>query len=128
MDLNEYHGIIINQSQKNKSIFKKLKIIGKKKVFFGLVVLFKISVNKENLNDIIKSIQENMASNLFILKQEYYAHFYRKNELIIVFKNRVFYVTTDKNTWKEAIDYGKSLNIIEKQLDFTPNKIEDEKY
>ncbi len=128
MNSNDYHGIIINQSQKNKSIFKKLKIIGRKKVLFGLVILYKISVESDSLNELIKSVRENMASRLFILKQEYYAHFYRNNELIIVFKDKVFNVTTDKNAWREAIEFGKSLNIIEKQLDFTPNKVEDETY
>ena len=128
MNSNGYHGIIIRQSQKNKSIFKKLKIIGRKKVFFGLAVLYKISVEIDKLNEVIKSIQVNMASRLFILKQEYYVHFYRNHELIIVFKDKVFNVTTDKSTWKEAVEYGRSLGIIEKQLDFTPDKVEDETY
>lgn len=124
----DYHGIIMNHSQKDKSIFEKLNVIGKKNVFLGLVVFYKIKVDEDALNHTIKIIQENMASKLFFKKQEYYAHFYRNDELIIVFRNKIFNVTPDKNTWLDVVEYGKSLKITEKQLDFIPNRIENETY
>ena len=34
-DDKEYHGIIINLSQRDKSIFKTIEIIGKRKLLFG---------------------------------------------------------------------------------------------
>ena len=128
MNNKDYHGILIKQSQRNKFIFKQMNIIGKKKVFFGFVVLYKISASPEKLDDLIQSIQENMAKRMLFAFQEFYAHFYRDSELIVVFRDKVFHMTTEKSSWEDAIAYGKSLGIIEKQLDFTPNRIEDETY
>ncbi|MGA2141408.1 MAG: hypothetical protein ABSG94_03200 [Brevinematales bacterium] len=126
--MGDYHGIIINRSQKNRSIFKEMDIIGKKNILGGIIVLYKVSVSENNLQDIIKKIRKNMSCRLLFKRQEFYAHFYRGNELIIVYKNKVFNAAVDQRTWKEAIEYGKSLGIIEKQLDFKPNRIEDETY
>lgn len=61
-------------------------------------------------------------------RQEFYAHFYRNDELIIVFRDRVFRITPDKATWGEAREHGRQLGIIEKQLDFIPNRFMDEIY
>jgi hypothetical protein len=69
-----------------------------------------------------------MARKILFLKQEFYAHFYRDNGIIIVFKEKIFNVTVDKNTWKAAINYGKTININEKQLYFIPNRFEDEEF
>ena len=59
-----------------------------------------------------------MVTHIAFVKQEFYVHFYCENELIVVFKEKVFHITTDKITWTEAIAYGRSLGIREKQLDF----------
>ena len=63
-----------------------------------------------------------------MVEENFYFHFYRNNELIVVFNTKIFRVTTNENTWKELIEYGKSLGIIEEQLDFKPYKIEDEEW
>jgi hypothetical protein len=69
-----------------------------------------------------------MSNKLLFLPQEYYAHFYRGRELIIVYRDRVFRVTTDPATWKAAIEHGRELGIAERQLDFSPHRVEDERY
>jgi hypothetical protein len=58
----------------------------------------------------------------------FYFHFYKGDDLIIIFKERIFRVKTDMATWKEVIEYGKTLNIPAKQLDFYPCRVEDETY
>ena len=123
-----YHGIIINISQKNKSLISNLNVIGKKKSIFGIITIYKIEVKQNEINNIIIKIQENMVNKILFLKQEFYAHFYRNNEMIIVFREKIFTVTLDKNTWEEAINYGRKINIKEKQLDFIPNRFEDEEF
>jgi hypothetical protein len=127
-DHNEYHGIIINLSQKDKSIFDKLEIIGKKRVLLGLITLYKINAKEDDINDVIREIQHNMSERLLCKRQEYYAHFYRNNELIIVYRNKIFKISPDKKTWSDSIRYGTQLHIAEKQLDFKPNRFEDETY
>jgi hypothetical protein len=124
----EYHGIIISQSQHDRSIFNKLEIIGKRKSLFGLLTLYKIRVKPEKIDLTIKLLQSNMASRLFLIKQEFYFHFYRDNELIVVFRDSIFKISPDKSTWNDAIAHGRSLKIADKQLDFTPNTFESETY
>ena len=124
----EYHGIVLNISQKDKSIFNRLQVIGKKKALMGLITFYKIKIDSHQIDDVIRNIQSNMARNFGPIKQEFYAHFYRNNELIIAYKDKLFNVTTDRTTWAKAISHGRSLNIMEKQLDFTPCKFEDETY
>ena len=117
--MENYHGIIVNVSQKDKSIFDRLKILGEKKLWSW--ILYKVEIKPKELKKRIKELQENMT-------EGFYFHFYRNNELIVVFNKKVFYAKTDKSTWNEIIEYGKSLKIPEKQLDFFPCKEEDEKY
>jgi hypothetical protein len=124
----EYHGIIINLSQKNKSIFNTLEIIGRKKLFFGLLTIYKVKVTPDKIDRVINEFQSNMSCRIAFKKQEFYLHFYRENELIIVFKDKIFNISPDKSTWSDAIAYGRQLKIADSQLDFFPNKFEDEEF
>lgn len=117
--MDNYHGIIVDVSQEDKEIFNDLRVIGKKKAWGW--ILYKISVESKEIDIVLKKLQENM-------KKGFYFHLYKDEELIVVFKNKIFRVKTDKSTWNEIIKYGKLLNIPEKQLDFFPCKIEDERY
>jgi len=118
--MEEYHGIIVDVSQKDKSIFNRLKILGQKEDEGW--ILYKIGVKKEDIEQIIKQLQENMVEGTF------YFHLYKDEEFIIVFKEKIFRIKIDKSTWKEVFEYGKTLNIPEEQLDFYPCNIKDETY
>ena len=76
-----YHGIIIDISQKDKFILDRLKILSKKKSENW--ILYKIEVNSKDIDRIIKDLQDNMVEG------KYYIHFYKKDELIIIFKNKI---------------------------------------
>ena len=117
--MKNYHGIIIDVSQKDQAIFESLDILGSKKA--GNWLLYKIEVEAKSIDKTIKNLQKHMLKG-------YYFHLYRDKELIVVFKEKVFKVKTDKSTWNEILKYGKALKIPEKQLDFTPFKVEDETY
>lgn len=46
-------------------------------------------------------------------------HFWNADDVIAVFSNKLFrFKHSDKSTWNEAIEYGKSLGIPKEQLDF----------
>jgi hypothetical protein len=123
-----YHGIVINLSQKDQKIINSQNIIGKKVVIPGLLVLYKIQVEKPKINHVIQLLQNNLRDKLSIFIQSFYFHLYNGEELIIVYKDKIFRIEPDISTWKEAIEYGKKLGIPEKQLDFYPCRFEDEKY
>jgi hypothetical protein len=126
MNKNNYHGIILNISQRDKSIFKGLNIIGKKRILLGTIILYKVNVAAEDLELLIQKLQSNMSKHFLHLVHEFYCHFYQGNELIVVFRNNVFLATTDRSSWKDAIEYGKGLGIPMRQLDFIPYRVEDE--
>lgn len=126
--MNNYHGIIVDKSQKDKSILGKFRVIGKKRALACLVTLYKIEVPEGSIDEVCKAVMDNMAAHFFFIKQEYYAHFYRADELIIVFRDALFRVTTHPSSWTDAVKHGRMLGIRGKQLDFIPNRFEDEIY
>jgi len=119
--MNEYHGIIIKEGLKNPSILGQIKILGTKKT--GEWTLLRVEVNENEINDVIKIVKENLLTN-----PVYYAHFYRNEELIVVFPEKIFYLTPNKETWKPAIEYGRSMGVPEGELDFKPCRFEEETY
>ena len=53
------------------------------------------------------------------LKKSWYMHFWRDTKMIVLFKEKKYMLDRDnKDTWKEAVDYGLSINIPKEQLDF----------
>lgn len=53
---------------------------------------------------------------------------YNDEKLIVVFKDRTFEIKPHESTWKPVKDYGSVLNIPEEQLDFWPNRFQDERH
>ena len=49
----------------------------------------------------------------------WYMHFWSGDDIVAVFPNKLFHLKySDKSTWTDAIEYGKSLDIPGEQLDF----------
>lgn len=113
-----YKGYIIDKSQKDRKIFKTLQVTNQKTIWLGFITIYEIEVTEKELSTVIKRLQKNMISRIGLKKQEFYLHFYCENELIVVYRTKEFLATSNKSTWIEAQNYGKSLGIISKQLDF----------
>jgi len=126
--MSAYHGIVINLSQKDPSILNSLEVIGNRAVVPGLLTLNKICVQPDDVEHVIQLLQGNMRDRFRPFAKGFYFHLYRNDELIIVFKDRIFRVTTDPATWTEAIKFGLGQGIPRKQLDFQPCRIADERY
>lgn len=135
-----YHAVIINLSQLDKSIFKRFTIIEVRKRFFGIVKLYKLSIPKADIQEAVIGIQANMSNKL---KKEWYATFYNAEKVIIVFRQKRFELLSsgivpiyqklldttdavDKRRWDAMINYAKSLGIPENQLDFLPTDFKNE--
>jgi hypothetical protein len=109
----EYKGTIIEESLEDNRILNDLNIIG-----------FKIS-NDENPADrwhlyTVKVTRDDIQKfSKYIKSGKWYIHFWNDNDVIAVFKDKIFEFKYDnKETWKQAYDYGRSLGIPEEQLDF----------
>lgn len=116
-----YHGIILDAEFEDPTYPERLKIFAKRKSTSNDWILYGVEVSDEKVPQIITEIQANMKSD-----QPYYAHLYNDEKLIVIFKNEVFEVSPHLFSWKPIIDYGKKLNIPEDQLDFWPNRFQDE--
>jgi hypothetical protein len=124
----EYHGIVIDLSQKMRSVFGELEIIGRRRFFFNTMSLLKLRVSADALEPAIAKLQANLRRGLGPFVKAFYFHFYREGELIVVFKDRIFRTEPDRSLWEDMLKYGKSLGIPEHQLDFVPCRFADEEY
>ncbi len=71
--------------------------------------LITVLTNEESIEKLSKNLKP----------EKWYAHFWNGDDVIAVFPNKTFqFKHSDKSTWKEAVEYGKSLGIPEEQLDF----------
>lgn len=106
-----YKGVIITESLENPEFVNNLKIY--KKEILGEDSddpwhLSYVEVDEKTINELIKE-----------LKQGWYAHFWKGRDIIAIFKGKKFkFNFDDKLTWKDAVEYGKSIGIPEEQLDF----------
>lgn len=114
-----YHGIVIDQEFSDPAFIEKLKVFARKQD--GNWGIYGIEVAEGDLEKTIKETQMIMKSD-----QNWYTHFYSDTEMLVVFKNKIFKVTPHASSWSEIITFGKELNIPEEQLDFWPNRFQDE--
>jgi len=118
-----FHALVILNSLTKTEMLSDYKLLSKKTD--GSWLIKKMELTDENIDNFIENIQFNMAEN-----QGWYAHIYNHDgsKLIIIFKKKVFYTDSQKVNWQDAIKYGVLIGIPIEQLDFRPNKFEDEKY
>jgi len=116
-----YHGILIDQEFTDKSFPTSFKVFAEKQD--GSWRIYGVEIEDLELDKSINKIQEEMKSD-----EPWYAHFYNDRKLIVIFKTKVFKVEPRISSWKPIIEYGKKLNIPEAQLDFWPNRFQDEKH
>ena len=119
----DFHGIIVKESLENKSLLDEVEILGTQKGRDW--ELIRVGLNNSKREEFIKSVRRNLKSEGGV---PFYAHFYSKDKLIIVFPGKMFEVTPNRNTWKAVIDYGLSQGIPIEQLDFFPCRFQDETY
>ena len=119
----DYHGIIIKQSLRDRSILDDIRILGKRTAKNW--TMLRVLVRDDQLEKFLKQVQANL---LMENEVPYYAHFYNHQDLIVVFPDRIFHLKPDTKTWGPAVRYGKSLGIPERELDFKPCRFEDETY
>jgi len=114
-----YHGIIIDQEFTEPSFPETFKAFAWKQD--GNWKIYGIEVDDSNLENKISKIQSAMRTN-----QPWYVHLYNDEDLIVIFKDRIFNVKPHSSTWGPIIEYGQKLDIPKEQLDFWPNRFQDE--
>ncbi len=119
----DYHGIIVEESLRDPSVLDAVTILGRKKGTNW--TLLRVGVEDQNLPSAIERVQQSLKVEGGV---PFYAHFYRRGELIVVFPDQVFHVAPQRDTWTPVQAYGKSRGIPAEQLDFSPCRFDEETY
>jgi hypothetical protein len=107
-----YKGTVIENSLSNKKLLKKVRI--NKTWQEGDWTLHSIFIDEDQVAELSRSLDNG----------PWYIHIWKQgqDEVRVIFKDKIFDIKfSDKSTWTEAIEHGKSLGIPEGQLDFPIN-------
>lgn len=114
-----FHGILVDAAFLDRHFVAMFPSFARKVAgewgFHGIIV------PRNELDATVSVIQANMRSD-----KPFYSHLYDDDTLVAIFKDRVFFATSHSSSWKEIQKYGLSLNIPNGQLDFWPNRFQDE--
>lgn len=119
MQQSVFHGILLDLSFVDHDFPSTFQLFAHKKV--GEWGLYGISVPRDQLEQALLSIQAHMRTD-----GQFYNHLYDDQTLIAIFKTRIFRTSTHLSGWNEIHAYGLSLGIPAQQLDFWPNRFQDE--
>lgn len=116
-----WHGIVLDTEFIDPQVTRKYKTFAQRKSKTNPWTLIGIEIQNNQFDNAINEIQTNLKAD-----EPYYVHFYNDDELIVIFKEKVIRVKPDKSTWGPIIAFGETLSIPEAQLDFWPNRFQDE--
>lgn len=125
--MKNYQGVIIEESLKNKKIFKKIKIISTKvepiteehkTPWLSQWTLHTVEIAENETQAIAEAISKSLD---YSHNSSWYADYKNETHHYIIFRDKIFYIDrTSKEQYDEAKRYGISLGIPEYQLDFHP--------
>ena len=114
-----YHGILVDMAFTDRLYPKTFPIFAERKS--GDWSLYGIKIHRNDLEKAVSDIQLHMRAD-----KNFYSHVYDDETVIAIFKERIFRVTSHESSWKNIRQYGKTLGIPAEQLDFWPNRFQDE--
>lgn len=124
--MNDYWGFIMTNSLRDPRLLDELKIIksGVYPMFnFGVQEAWGVNLVEVPVGDLPALIPRLQAEMNPV--PEWFAHFFRGDELVVVYRERVFNITIGQETWTEALAYGREMNIPDQELEFLPNTREE---
>lgn len=84
-------------------------------------MLYGIEIPRDKVENAVLDIQSHMRADA-----PFYAHLYDDETVIVIFKARLFRASSHSSSWAEVKRFGKTLGIPADQLDFWPNRFQDE--
>jgi len=125
--MENYQGVIIEESLENKEVLKKIKIISTKvepitnehkTPWLSQWTLHTVEISDNEAKEIAEEISKSLDRNH---GGSWYADFKNDTHHYIIFRNKIFYIDRkSKEQYDEAKSYGISLGIPEYQVDFHP--------
>ncbi len=120
--MQEFHAILVDKSLNNLELLNNLTVLSEAPA--GSWTLYKIIEKEDKLIETIKTIQSQM------LDGPWYFHFYNSDgsKVIVVFKDNFFVTDNNPINWSEILAYGNQVGTPAEQLDFIPNRFQDEEF
>ena len=125
--MENYQGVIIEESLENKEVLKKIKIISTKvepitnehkTPWLSQWTLHTVEISDNEAKEIAEEISKSLDRNH---GGSWYADFKNDTHHYIIFRDKIFYIDRkSKEQYDEAKRYGISLGIPEYQVDFHP--------
>ena len=124
--MNNYRGVIIEESLENKEVLKKVQILETqisvatekhKTPWVKQWTLHTVLILENDAKNIAQELSKSLDK-----EHQWYADFRNKTHHYIVFRNKVFYINRSSiKEYNKAKKYGISLGIPEYQVDFHPD-------
>jgi len=105
-----FKGTIVENSINNKEVLKKLRI--NKTWQEGDWTLHSVSLDEDQVAELSRSLDNG----------PWYIHIWKQgqDDVKVIYKDRIFDIKfSDKSTWTEAVEHGKTIGIPDEQLDFS---------
>lgn len=128
MDMNTYHGFIIEESLADKSVLKKVRVLETKvepvterhqTPWLTQWTLHTVEVPESEAQAIAEEISKSLD---YSHDSSWYADYKNDTLHYIIFRDKIFFIDrTSKEQYDEAKRYGISLGIPEYQVDFHPD-------
>jgi len=109
-----WKGVILEESLEDKSLLKLVKIVNthleKLENEDRVLTFHKIELEDKNIEEFITKAESS-------IKDAFYLHITKDNELIVIFKNKTFFCKTLVEM-RQAREYGIERGIIQEQMPF----------
>ena len=106
--MSQFKGIVVEESLDSPLLVNKLHVVKVEVSLNPMWHTYTVNISRDEIHQLSKH-----------LKPKWYAHFWKGNEVLAIFKDKFFeFKHDDKSTWKEAVEYGRSQGVPEAQLDF----------
>ncbi len=132
--MENYQGVIIEESLENKEVLKKMEIISAKvepiteeheTPWLSQWTLYTVEILENEAKEIAEEISKSLDRNY---GGSWYADFKNDTHHYIIFREKIFFIDRkSKDQYDEAKRYGISLGIPEYQVDFHPEVVEWER-
>ena len=124
--MENYRGVIIEESLKNKEVLKKVQILEikveevtekHKTPWIKQWTLHTVIIPENEAGKIAEEISKSLDK-----EHNWYADYRNKTHHYIIFRDKIFYINRNSiEEYNKAKEYGISLGIPEYQVDFHPN-------
>lgn len=118
MNVKSWKGAVIAEGLSDPTVINKLTVYGAKITEDGVPIDYEGNLGRWHIYQVRCSREEIDALQSYVL-HGWYAHFWNDEKIIVVYADKQFeLVKDDKDTWKEAIEHGKTQGIPDDELGF----------